>query len=141
MKKFLHIIKENIFRIIAIGIITGIVIGIPALIGLLGIGIMRFLGIYYTSLWALLYFFLCFFVLEFPLSFITTNLPRVLCEKFHLISQNTSRIFQNLLSFLLSVCLIAILDSILDVIQISWYSIIGFSLFYTILDYFLNKKS
>ena len=93
MKKFLHIIKENIFRIIAIGIITGIVIGIPALIGLLGIGIMRFLGIYYTSLWALLYFFLCFFVLEFPLSFITTNLPRVLCEKFHLISQNTSRIF------------------------------------------------
>lgn len=131
MKQFLNML--------AVLIILGTIISIPALIGFLGIGIMRFLGIYYKSMWDLVLFFIIFFVLEFPLSFIMSNLPKVLYDKFHLISKLTTIVLQQILSFLLSLFLLSLLDLLSRNIQIPWYSILGFSLLYTILNYFFER--
>lgn len=140
MKQFLSIIKEKIAKFFATFIIVGIIIGVPVLIGFLGIGIMRFLGIYYKSMWDLILFFICFFALEFPLGFIMSNLPKVLYEKFHLISKYTTKVLQQILSFVLSFLILSFLDLLSRNIQISWYSMVGFSIFYTILNYFLGKE-
>ena len=69
-----------------------------------------------------------------------SNLPKVLYEKFHLISKYTTKVLQQILSFVLSFLILSFLDLLSRNIQISWYSMVGFSIFYTILNYFWGKE-
>ena len=126
-------------KIIAILIIGGIVVGVPLLVGFLGSGLMRLLGLSYTSIWDLVIYFLCFFIIEFPLSFIVSNFPKVLFE-FNFISERINLALQFILNILFAVLILSFLDILSKNIYAPIQSIIVFALFYTVLDYVFKDK-
>lgn len=79
------------------------------LVGFLGSSLMRLLGLSYTSIWDLVIYFLCFFILEFPLSFIVSNLPKVLFE-FNFISERMNLVLQIILNIFFAVLILSFLD-------------------------------
>lgn len=121
-------------KFLAVLMLGAIVIGVPLIVGFIGAFIMSLLGLYYTSVRDLVWFFICFFMIEFPLGFVASNLPKVL-GTFGIISENTSFLLQLLLNFLLAMVILLILDTIFKDITAPIQSILGFSLFYTMLDY------
>lgn len=137
--KIINKIKYKGLSVLAIFIIGAIIIGIPLLIAFIGICFMRPLGLHYVSIIDLFQFFFLFFLIEFPLGFIASNLPKVL-HKFGFISKNIKFILQPIFKFLLTTTILYFLDLLLIKIDAPMPSIAAFSLFYTILDYIFDEN-
>lgn len=140
MKNILYRIKEIFLKILAFFIISGIVIGCPILVGFIGSVIMCFLGLNYKSIWDLVIYFLCFFVIEFPLSFAISNFTKILF-RFKLISKRITLILPIILNILLYILILSFLDLVLKNIFAPIKSIIVFTLFYAILEYLFKDNN
>lgn len=108
-------------------VICGIIIAIILLgIGLFEIGLLKILGLQYTSTSALVIFFLIYLFSETPLSLIADSIPKAL--KTVGIIKSSKGYLPFVLDTGLAYILITVIDYFMENINISWYGALLFAL-------------
>lgn len=126
-------IKEKSINIIGIFFIIIVILAVFSLYIFLGSVIMKIFGVRYESILDLILFLGLFFIIDFPVSFIKSNLPKVL-NKFEIISKSSSLILQCILSILITIIIVLLLNRIFIRLYFPIQAIIAFSIFIAVLD-------
>lgn len=132
-------LKNKTINAFGILIVGGIVIGVLFAFGFIGTFLMKCFGLHYASIWDLLLFFICFFMIEFPFSFISANLPKVL-NKYNIISAHTITALQLILGIMSAITILFTIDFMFKNISVSVPSAIIFSILYAVIDFFSKDK-
>lgn len=135
----LDIVKNKAINITGIIFISSIIIGFFLMIIFLGSIVLKIFGVKYESILDLILFLGVFFIIDFPVGFVKSNLPKVL-NNFKIISKSSSIILQCILSILITINIILLLDKLFTRLYLPIQSIIAFSIFITVLDFWSEKN-